>query len=276
MPKPERRPSNPLIERAREAMGSRRAEPGDAGDAPATGEAASDDPARVAPPASRRPSELRRTVTEAGQKIQEIVDAAERVAEEIESEARAEADRYLADRVRDGDRLYRARAGELSDFTDGLVDRAEALRAEAEALSAEITRTVRQLRDAGTAATAPEARATPDQGVAASESASAVAEPAPPEVEAAEPAATPGFKRKGEDASPAVPSPVAYPGTGGGEAEGSEPESRGSDGVSEEALLRATQMAVAGHSRDEIEATLRSEFGVSDPSSVADEILGTG
>jgi hypothetical protein len=44
--------------------------------------------------------------------------------------------------------------------------------------------------------------------------------------------------------------------------------------VSEDAVLRATQMAVAGNSREEIETVLRTEFGVSDPASVTNEILG--
>ena len=46
------------------------------------------------------------------------------------------------------------------------------------------------------------------------------------------------------------------------------------EGFSEEAILRATQLAVSGASRGEIESTLRSEFGLSDPSTVVGEILG--
>ncbi len=42
----------------------------------------------------------------------------------------------------------------------------------------------------------------------------------------------------------------------------------------EEAVLRATQMAVAGSSRSEIEATLSDEFGLADATPVVNDILG--
>lgn len=42
----------------------------------------------------------------------------------------------------------------------------------------------------------------------------------------------------------------------------------------EEALLRATQMAIGGKDRAEIEAALRSEFGVARPDQIVDLILG--
>jgi hypothetical protein len=74
------------------------------------------------------------------------------------------------------------------------------------------------------------------------------------------------------------PTPVAYPGTRAPEApESGEPEAgnaKPAEPVGEEPLLRATQMAVAGASRADIEEALRTEFGVSDPAAVADEILG--
>jgi predicted nucleic acid-binding Zn-ribbon protein len=44
--------------------------------------------------------------------------------------------------------------------------------------------------------------------------------------------------------------------------------------ASNEAVLRATQMAVAGSERDEIEAEMRDEFGVGDPARLVDQVLG--
>jgi hypothetical protein len=41
-----------------------------------------------------------------------------------------------------------------------------------------------------------------------------------------------------------------------------------------EALLRATQMAVAGSDRLEIERTLETEFAVANPRAIVDSILG--
>ena len=43
---------------------------------------------------------------------------------------------------------------------------------------------------------------------------------------------------------------------------------------SDEAMLRATQMAVAGSSRDEIGRTLEAEFGIDDPEPILGQILG--
>ena len=43
---------------------------------------------------------------------------------------------------------------------------------------------------------------------------------------------------------------------------------------SDEAMLRATQMAVAGSSRDEIGRTLEAEFGIDDPEPILEQILG--
>ncbi len=52
-----------------------------------------------------------------------------------------------------------------------------------------------------------------------------------------------------------------------------EPEAE-ENGLSAGARLLATQMSVAGSSRDEIENRLRNEFHVEDPEAVLDEILG--
>jgi RNA polymerase sigma factor (sigma-70 family) len=44
----------------------------------------------------------------------------------------------------------------------------------------------------------------------------------------------------------------------------------------EEALLRATQMAIRGSARDEIEAMLGDQLGVANPADIVDQILGPG
>jgi hypothetical protein len=46
-------------------------------------------------------------------------------------------------------------------------------------------------------------------------------------------------------------------------------------GVSDEGLVEATQMALAGKPRAEIEATLRRSYGVEDPAPIVDRILGS-
>jgi len=51
-------------------------------------------------------------------------------------------------------------------------------------------------------------------------------------------------------------------------------DSAAGDGSREEALLKATQMAVAESSRAEIEEALRSDFGIENPQGIVDEVLG--
>ena len=167
----------------------------------------------------RSESELRRSVSEATARIQEIIDAAERVAEEIRAEAEAEADRYLAERRRDADRLVEERARSLEELSGLLTERARYVQEQVGALAGALERTVASLR--------------------------------------------PG-------ASP--PSPEPRPPAG--EVESAEPLHTRAGGGAEEPLLRATQMAVEGTERAEIERTLRREFGVDEPNAIVDRILG--
>jgi len=44
--------------------------------------------------------------------------------------------------------------------------------------------------------------------------------------------------------------------------------------VPNDAVLRATRMAVAGSSREAIEAELREDFGITDPAAILDDVLG--
>lgn len=66
-------------------------------------------------------------------------------------------------------------------------------------------------------------------------------------------------------AAPAPPAPQTP-------AETSSPASHPSEG----ARLLATQMAVAGSSREEITGRLRDDFGIGDAESMVDSILGSG
>jgi cell division septum initiation protein DivIVA len=54
---------------------------------------------------------------------------------------------------------------------------------------------------------------------------------------------------------------------------GEEREVRRSGDLREAALIRATQMAVSGSERSEIEAVLREELGVDEPASLVDQVL---
>ena len=158
-------------------------------------------------------SSLREALAAAGERVVEIVDSAERVADEIRAEAEAEAAEYLRARRAEADRLYEARADELAEIVNGLPDRSERLWRDLAALTAELQRASHRIR---AAAAAPEAQT------------AAASEPA-----------------------------------------GTQPSER----IPEEAVLRAAQLAVVGTDRAEIQRALSSEFGLSDPAAVTDQLL---
>lgn len=219
-------------------------------------------------------SQLRESITDAQRKIESIIDAAERAAADIRAEARKEAEaetrRHLAEST-----------AKLGEITAPLQKRVESLRAEAKALTHDIEAAEARLRElsrpSGSDSEQPAPAASPpssDKTQAAGQTSSfgkpAPAQPAPEPAPAPGPAASPASSAPVSAAAPAPqtgPRPVAYPGTGGGSAEpgGAPPE---------EAYLRATQMAVAGSPRAEIEETLRAEFGLDDPAPIVGEILG--
>jgi hypothetical protein len=164
---------------------------------------------------------LGKSISSAAEKIQEIVDAAERVALDIRAEAETEAARYREDRRREADASVEERTRRFEELSASLSEHAERVRAEVASLSAELGRAVDELR-------------------------------------------------RRDSQAPVVP--VTYPGTDarqGARDDGTETP------VPAGALIRAAQMAVAGNSRAEIEATLRDEFELSDPGAVTDDILGS-
>jgi hypothetical protein len=227
-----------------------------------TGPAGEDDAAGgiVAHPRTQWPSggsELKRSVSEATRKIEQIVDAAERVAHEIRTDAEAQASRYLEERRHEADRLVEERAGALSETVRPVVQRVEHLREQAVEVTREVEQALTSLR-----------------GLSAGASYSG--ETAPPEA----------HRETGPEVGQAFSQGVVEPGDGGrptataggagpGETATGRPQVD-APSLAAEARLRATQMAVAGSGRVEIEATLRGELGIADPTPIVDEILGYG
>ena len=145
---------------------------------------------------------LQAVVDDAGERIQELVDAAERV----------------------------------GALTESLGFRMESLKREAQALVDVLDEARRSLSELAEAGGAPEIRK------------ASAPEPSP-EPSAPQPAPRPQ----------PVPDPPPAP---------SAPER-----IPEPAVLRATQMAVAGEERAEIERMLRDEFGVTDAAGAVDQLL---
>jgi len=206
-------------------------------------------------------SEFRRSVSDASRRIGEIIDDAESAAAKIRAEAHEDA-------RKEAQRAVNESAAELATVVSPLVDRVETLREEAAGLMNElqaITERLRNLTQPGSISVPPvpvpkRAEPPPDP----KPEASPIPEKAP-ETKEAPPTESPAPAEP--DPPDPGPKPVAYPGTAAPEAD--------SDSLPpEEALLRATQMAVAGSSREEIEVALRDEFSLDDPGAAVDDILG--
>lgn len=161
-------------------------------------------------------------VTDVGVRIQEMLDAAERVAGDIRRDAEAAGEEYLQKRQREADEVVRQRINELETITQSLAARATGMEREASAFVAEVEQVRWRLA-----------------------------------------------RLIGDDDPPKSEPIVSAPRNGAGHW----PESTGRE-ASQAAALRATQMAVAGAERSEIERMLRDEFDIDDPSAL-DLVLGT-
>jgi hypothetical protein len=174
---------------------------------------------------SRKQQDLRATTAE---RLEAIVEAAERAAEGVIDDAEAQARRYLAQARVEADRLAEDRAAELADLVDSLLGQAVSLRREAERLQETLEAARSQI-----------------------EGEERVPRPEPVEDREEQPEAP---RLRAVEHEPA-------------EADGRRTDAAG-------ARLLATQMAVSGSSREEIELKLRNGFQVEDTDAILDAILG--
>lgn len=209
-------------------------------------------------------------------RLAEIVAAAERAAKQVIDEAEAEARSRLADAHEEAERIVAARLAGLADLTEEINAQAEALRRQSEALQQALARAKAEMGGAeafGGSATMgrrreadpgpePERRPEPDP------------EPEPPKPAGPsltvvggiheEPPADNGHAREMPPTPLAVPAPP----------EDLADEISLGSGSPAGARLLATQMAVSGSSRAEIEARLRNGFKIADTRAILDAILG--
>lgn len=185
---------------------------------------------------NRQQRALRATTAE---RLEAIVEAAERAAESVIDDAEAQARRYLAQAQAEADRLTENRSTELSDLIDTLLGQALSLRREAESLQA----------------TLEQARARIDGGTEGDEPAPGAIDE-PEELEEAEIPAAPRLRAVVFEEAPAA-----------------EEGARRSDAAG--ARLLATQMAISGSSREEIAHRLRNGFEIEDTDAILDAILGS-
>lgn len=229
------------------------------------------------------PPPLRESVSSAGERIQVIIEAAEKAAAGIIEDADAQARRYIDTSRQRADVLADERVRVMSDLTDTLIRQAEMVRRQSDELLAALdsargelaSRIGQELSSAPAAPAGVPPAATQDQPQA---QAPRVPHLQPvgserPDLQAVEPAAAPQPtpQEQPPESPPPVPqdrAPAPPPPPSGAQSAATIP----SDG----ARLLAAQMAVAGSSREEIETRLRDEFGIQDAGPILDGILGPG
>ncbi len=180
--------------------------------------------------------------TNTSERLAEIVEAAEQAARKVIDDAESEGRRYLSEAQEEADRIVAERLGSLSEVADSLIAQAEAIRRQSERLLESLAVAKAQLDVDGGA----EAEAAPDQ---------------------AESTQAEHWSRVSHLSAVA---PVARPEEEGPPADRSDPK----PGTPAGARLLATQMAVSGNSREEIESRLRNGFEIDDTDAILDAILG--
>jgi len=178
----------------------------------------------------KKQKELRATTAE---RLEAIVEAAERAAGSVIDDAEAQARRYLTQARAEADRITDRRMEDLSHLIDALLGQAASLQREAERMQTVLEEAKFRID--------PEQ---PDES-----------RPQPPQPE-----------------EPVPPPEVPRLRVAGSEEPQLDPEARPADAAG--ARLLATQMAVSGSSREEIDQRLRNRFEIEDPSPILDAILG--
>jgi hypothetical protein len=229
---------------------------------PPNGEPGSDGPPNGEPGSGADRSDVTRFVTETTGRIQEIIDAAERVAAQIraEAEAKAEADAqtYLEQQRRAADRIISEKVEGLAALADELSQQASDLRSHSGQIVSTLERAAARLRAALPA---------PSTGSTEAPRAEVEVEVEPEPEVGVHPVAAVDLQPDAEvDLQPeAVQPPRAREPQAGRPLTSLESP--------DAALLRAAQLAVAGSGRTEIEAALRRDFGVAEPADILDQIL---
>lgn len=180
---------------------------------------------------ARKPSDIsdkqRALRADTAERLEAIVEAAERAAESVIDEAETQARRYLAQAREEAERLPEGRVSGLAELIDSLLGQAVSLRQEAERLQT----TLEEAKGLVETGEAPEQPSQPEQ-------------PQAPRLRA----------------------------VSGSEEPQVEEEAQRNDAAG--ARLLATQMAVSGSSREEIELRLRNRFEIEDADAILDAILG--
>jgi len=203
-------------------------------------------------------------------RLAEIVGAAEKAAKQVIDEAEEEARSRLIDASEEADRIVADRLAGLAELTDEISAQAEALRRQSEALQRALAEAKAELGGAESpGGSVPmgrkgsdrddEREADPETRWAVGPSLTVVGSPEKASESGEEPIVEPERNGRAARAADEVPA------FNGAPTENSTPAG---------ARLLATQMAVSGSSRAEIEERLRTGFAIKDTRSILDAILG--
>jgi vacuolar-type H+-ATPase subunit H len=187
-----------------------------------------------------RPLQRGALETSTSERLAEIVEAAERAAKQVIDDAEAEGRRHLSEAEAEAERIVAERLDSLSGVTDSLIAQAEAIRIQSERLLEALEQAKAELGADGT-----------------DKPPGAPAEPGDSRVD---------WVTRGSHltAVPLNEHPVAP---------APDPSVLDREGPAGARLL-ATQMAVSGNSREEIETRLRNGFEIDDTDAILDAILG--
>jgi vacuolar-type H+-ATPase subunit H len=202
---------------------------------------------------SDRPARRREIEDSTAARLAEIVAAAEKAAKQVIDEAEEEARSRITDATEEADRIVAERLAGLAELTDEINAQAEAVKQQAEALQRALAKAKAGLGEPGTLepSSLPGRRASdldPEEDFVPAQNGSR--KPLGPALSIV------GSRTDDEPDVPGVPGELAGSGTPAG------------------ARLLATQMAVSGSSRAEIEARLRDGFAINDTRAILDAILG--
>jgi vacuolar-type H+-ATPase subunit H len=187
---------------------------------------------------SDRPARRREIEDSTAARLAEIVAAAEQAAKQVIDEAEAEARERISDAHEEAERIVAERLAGLAELTEELGAQADALRRQAETLQ-------RAIAEAKADLGGGDSFGGPSPGRHASD----------PDPEPARRPPGPSLKVVGSVAR-------------------EEPAGDETIGTPAGARLLATQMAVSGSSRAEIEGRLRDGFAINDTRAILDAILG--
>lgn len=238
---------------------------------------------RATPALSPAPSpSVESTIAQMTEHMQAVIDAAERAATAIRSDAEKEAHRRLAEARREADRLTAARMELITELTEDFARLAEGLRDQSEQmaravedvvgdLTAKLSRPTTASFVAGNGSQRPPTgRATPPPASSAGGYAYSARPLSPPgspsgqmafEPRPSSPPTPPWTEREParltRATAPDGPSPVVA-----------------QTSVSQQAIIHASRLADAGENRETITYALRDLWGIRDPDPIVDRVLG--